>query len=110
MISQYWVGQKPASPLIIEIRNDNGELVDCSAYTTFTVEILDPYNDYLDTLNGSLNTSSKATGRFIWTWPTSASLFDFDGEYLFRFKMTNNNAEDYTSHHTFYVSHFGGTR
>lgn len=107
MISKYWVGQIPATPLVIEIRNDDGELVDLSSYTSFEVQILDPYNDILD-LAGTLDTSNKATGRLIWSWPTGGTIFEFEGEYILRLKMSKSGALDYTSQHTINVSEFGG--
>lgn len=108
MISKYWVGQIPATPLVIEIRNDDGELVDLSSYTTFTVQILDPYNDILD-LNGSLDTSNKDAGRFVWSWPTGGTIFEYPGEYILRLEIAKSGALDYTSQHVLYVSEYGGT-
>lgn len=109
MISQYWVGQIPATPLVIEIKDDEGDAVNLSSYTSFTVELLNPFNDLLETAGGTLDTSNKATGRFIWSWPTTDSLFDDEGEYLLRLKMAKNGALDFTTSHTIVVTEFGGT-
>ena len=107
MISKYWVGQIPATPLVIEIRNDDGELVNLSSYTGFEVQILDPYNDELN-LAGTLDTTNKAIGRLVWSWPTGGTIFEFEGEYILRIKMTKTGALDYTSQHVLYVSEYGG--
>jgi hypothetical protein len=108
MISQYWLGQIPAAPLVIEIKDDEGEAVNLSTYTNFEIELLNPYDYLIDTVDGSLDTSNKGTGRFIWNWPTGESLFDTEGEYLFRLKMKKTNALDYTTSHTINVTGFGG--
>lgn len=110
MISQYWVGQIPGTPLVIEVKDDDGDALNLSSYTNFQVEILNPFNDFLPLAGGSLDTSNKATGRFIWTWPTNDSLFDDEGEYLLRLKISKNGALDYTSTHTIYVSEIGGNQ
>lgn len=109
MISQYWVGQIPAAPLVIEIKDDEGDAVNLSSYTSFTVELLNPFNDLLQTTGGTLDTSNKATGRFIWSWPTNDSLFDDEGEYLLRLRMAKSGALDFTTSHTINVTEFGGT-
>jgi hypothetical protein len=110
MISQYWVGQIPATPLVIEIKDDEGEAVNLSSYTNFEVELLNQDQDLISTQSGSLDTSNKSTGRFIWSWPTNASLFEYRGDYLLRLKITKTGALDFTTSHTIRVSEFGGTR
>jgi hypothetical protein len=110
MISQYWVGQIPAAPLVIEVKDDEGEAVNLSSYSNFEVQLLNHEEDLISTASGSLDTSNKSTGRFIWSWPTNASLFEYEGEYLFRLKITKTGALDYTTSHTIRVSEFGGTR
>ena len=74
MISQYWKDQIPARPLSIQVKDQDGNDMNLSGYTTFTIKMLGSYNEELDLTGSSLNTLNKDIGKFTFTWPTTRSL------------------------------------
>ena len=79
MISQYWVGQIPNRPLSILVKDSEGVNMDLSIYTTIKLKMLGTYNEELDVSGGVLDTNAAVTGKIIYKWPTTKSLFDYPG-------------------------------
>lgn len=108
MISQYWVGQIPARPLSIIVKNEQGLDFDLSQYTTITVKMVGSDNEEIDLTGSSLNTLNKDLGKIIFFWPTDRSLFTQKGDYVFQLKLSGTNKLDFTSTHTIRVRELGG--
>lgn len=109
MISQYWVGQIPARPLSIIVKNEQGLDFDLSQYTTVTAKMLGSDNEEISLTGSSLNTANKDLGKIIFFWPTDRSLFTQKGDYVFQLELGGANKKDFTTTHTLRVREFGGT-
>ncbi len=57
MISQYWIGQIPARPLSILVKNQDGSDFNLSGYTTINVKMLDTDNKEGKDYRGGVCTS-----------------------------------------------------
>ncbi len=110
MISQYWINQIPARPLSIQVKDQDGNDMNLSGYTTFTVKMLGSYNEELDLTGSQLNTTNKDIGQFTFTWPTTRSLFDYAGDYVLQLELTGTGRKDYTTTHTIRVRELGKVR
>lgn len=110
MISQYWINQIPARPLSIQVKDQDGNDMNLSGYTTFTVKMLGSYNEEIDLTGSSLNTLNKDIGQFTFTWPTTRSLFDYAGDYVLQLELTGTGRKDYTTTHTIRVRELGKVR
>jgi hypothetical protein len=108
MISQYWIEQIPTQPLLIEVRNQAGDLIDLTQYTGYGIAILNPDNESVLTPDFSIDNASFVDGRVIIEFPTQYSIFNQTGEYLVRLEFSNSNGVDFTSTHGLNVSEFGG--
>lgn len=107
MISQYWVDQIPARPLAISVKDTYGANQDLSAYTSFSLELLDEYNNSIDLAGSQLDAVNKPDGRLIFYWPTTRTVFERAGDYVLRLKMSSNTAKDFTTVHNIKVREFG---
>lgn len=96
-ISQYWVGQIPRRPLSIVVRDSLGRDLDLSGYTTYSVRIVGSNNEEVDLTGSQLQTAGAKTGRFVFVWPTTKSLFDEPGEYLLQLQMSDSTSRDFTT-------------
>lgn len=110
MISQYWINQIPARPLSIQVKDQDGNDMNLSGYTTFTVKMLGSYNEELDLTGSELNTANKDIGQFTFKWPTTRSLFDYAGDYVLQLELTGTGRKDYTTTHTIRVRELGKVR
>jgi len=108
MISQYWIGQIPTTPLTIDITDQNGNSIDLDQYTGFAVSILDPDNYDVMTPDFGIDTSDGDQGRIVVTFPSGASIFTKTGEYLLRLEFSNSSGIDFTSVYEMPVAEFGG--
>ena len=108
MISQYWIGQKPTQPLLIEIKNQDGELINLTQYTGYGMALLDPDNEGVLTPDFSIVNTAFSSGRVTINFPSQYSVFDKTGEYLLRLEFSKANGVDYTSTHSIQVLEFGG--
>jgi hypothetical protein len=106
--SQYWVGQIPARPIAIDVRDSFGRAVSLNAYTGFNVIVLGSNNEEIDLTGSTLNTAGASTGRFIFRWPTDRSVFEESGEYLLQLELTSPTARDFTTEHNIKVRRLGG--
>lgn len=107
-ISTYYVGQIPARPLAIDVRDSDGRPVNLAGYTGYNVRVLGSDNEDIDLIGSTLNVSQAGTGRFVFRWPSDRSLFDKHGEYLLQMEFTSPTARDFTTEHTIRVRKFGG--
>jgi hypothetical protein len=109
-ISQYWVGQKPAHPITIDVKDSDGRLVDLSGYTDFTVRLVGSDNEDIDTSGVELQTAGAKYGRFVLRWPSTESLFYKPGEYLLQLEFSNDTNVDFTTTHDIRVRQLGGRK
>lgn len=107
-ISQYWVGQIPARPIAIDVRDADGRPVNLSAYTDFQVHVLGSDNEDVDLTGSTLSTSGAAEGRFVFRWPTGRSVFTKSGEYLLQLELGGSGVKDFTTEHHIKVRRLGG--
>jgi hypothetical protein len=107
MISQYWIDQIPARPLSIQVKDQDGNDINLSAYTTIEAVLLGTRNEEISLTGATLNTSGKDLGIIIFEWPTTRSLFDYAGDYVFQLKMSGTGKLDFTTTHTIRVRELG---
>lgn len=110
-ISRFYVGQIPARPMSITVRDPYGGSVDMRQYNSFSVVLLDSDNRRVDLTGGNLSVADAATGRFILTWPKDRSVFTKPGEYVMQLEFrADNGARDFTTEHTIRVRKLGGAK
>ena len=107
MISQYWIDQIPARPLSIQVKDQDGNNANLSAYTTIEAVLLGSLNEEINLSDANLNTSGKDFGTIIFEWPTEYSLFEYPGDYVFQLKMSGTGKLDFTTTHTLRVRELG---
>jgi hypothetical protein len=107
MISQYWVEQIPNRPLSILVKDSEGNNMDLSIYTTIKIKMLGTYNEEIETSGGVLNVNNAVTGKIVYNWPTSKSLFDYPGDYIVQLELSGSGKKDFTSSHTIRVRELG---
>jgi hypothetical protein len=110
MISQYWIDQIPARALSIQVKDQSGNDVNLSGYTTIAVKMLDTNNQEVSLEGSSLNTSAKDAGKIIFIWPTERSLFRYAGDHVLQLELSGTGKKDFTSTHTLRVRELGRTR
>jgi len=108
MISQYWIDQIPARPLSIQVKDQSGADMNLSLYTTIEAVLIGSNNEEIDITGSVLDTSNKAIGIIIFRWPTTKSLFEYPGDYVFQLKLSGTGRLDFTSTHTLRVRKLGG--
>jgi len=107
MISQYWIDQIPARPLSIQVKDQDGNNVNLSPYTTIEAVMIGSRNEDISLTGATLNTSAKDLGTIIFEWPTDRSLFEYPGDYVFQLKMSGTGRLDFTTTHTIRVRELG---
>lgn len=107
MISQYWIDQIPARPLSIQVKDQDGNDLNLSAYTTIEAVLLGSRNEEIALTGATLNTSAKDLGLIKFEWPTDRSLFDYPGDYVFQLKLRGTGKLDFTTTHTLRVRELG---
>lgn len=107
MISQYWIGQIPARPLSIVVKNQDGSDFNLSAYTTITAILLDPDNNEVSLSGATLDSNGKQFGQLRFIYPTARSLFEKRGDYVLQIKLQGSDRLDYTTTHTIRVRELG---
>lgn len=108
MISQYWIGQRPTKPMLISVTDLDGKAIDLSAYTGYTLKVLDPDNYEVSVSDFTINTSQFNLGRVQITFPAARSIFEKTGPYVLRLEFSNSLGLDFTNVYTMNVSEFGG--
>lgn len=107
MISQYWKDQIPARPLSIQVKDQSGNDMNLSGYTSYAVKMLGSNNEELDLTGSELNTLNSDIGKFVFKWPTDRSLFEYSGDYVLQLELTGTGKKDYTTTHTLRVRELG---
>lgn len=108
MITEYEVGQIPARPLSIQIKDDFDNTASLLGYSIYGVELLGSNNEKVDLTGVVVNTESARNGRIVVIWPKDRSLFTKRGEYLLRLVFGDaQGSRDYSTPHTIRVSEFG---
>ena len=110
MISQYWKDQIPARPLSIQVKDQDGNDLDLSGYTSYSIKMLGSYNEELDLTGSQLNTLNSDIGKFTFRWPTDRSLFEYTGDYVLQLELIGTGKKDYTTTHTIRVRELGKVR
>lgn len=109
MITEYEVGQIPAQPLTIAVRDDADGSVNLTVYTTIKVEVLGSDNEKVDLTGVELFTEGARNGNIAVVWPKDRSLFTKHGDYLLRLALYDSEgSRDYTRPQTIRVRRFGG--
>lgn len=104
--TQYYVGDVPALPISIDVRNKTG-LTSLNSWTDFELKMLGSDNEEIDLSGGRLVTEGAGQGSFVFHWPAK-SVFTKTGEYVLQLVMTNEDGRrDSTSFHTIKVSKLG---
>lgn len=109
MIGFYYVGQIPASPMSIEVVDNDGVPVNLSSYTSLQAVMLDPQNNEVDLTGGTLG-AAPGVGRLYYRLPENRSVFDRPGEYVLQLRLANETAVDFTSEFTIRVKSLGGRK
>lgn len=107
-ISQYWVGQIPARPIAIDVRDSDGRQTNLSTYTDFNIILLGSDNEEIDLTGSALTTSQASSGRFVFRWPVGRSVFTKEGEYLLQLELSGPDVRDFTTEHHIKVRRLGG--
>jgi hypothetical protein len=110
MISQYWKDQIPARPLSIQVKDQDGNEMNLSGYTSYAIKMLGSDNETIDLTGSELNTLNADIGKFTFRWPTDRSLFNYSGDYVIQLELTGTGKKDYTSTHTIRVRELGRVR
>ncbi len=87
MISQYWIDQIPARPIVIDIKDSSGAAANLAGYTTITPYLINERNQEVDITGYSLDISQRATGRILFTFPQGRSVFEDPGDYLLQIEL-----------------------
>lgn len=107
-VLQYWVGQIPARPIAIDVRDSSGRVMNLATYTDFRVILLGSDNEEIDLSGSSLTTSGAGTGRFNFRFPPDRSVFTKPGQYLLQLELVGPGARDYTNELNIKVRRLGG--
>lgn len=110
MISQYWINQIPARPLSIQVKDQSGEDINLSQYTTIAAVMLGSNNEEINLTGSTLDSTGKSVGLLIFRWPTTRSLFEYAGDYVLQIKLSGTGKLDFTSTHTLRVRELGSIR
>lgn len=109
MITEYEVGQIPAQPLSLAVRDDYDNVVNLTTYSNITVEVLGSDNEKVDLAGSSLFTEGARNGNVALFWPKGRSVFTKHGEYVLRLALYGSEGTvDFTRDHTIKVRKFGG--
>lgn len=103
-IGPFFVGQVPADPLVITIRDSaTNNAKGLSSYTAASLILVNPEGTSVATSGGSTSLSDVSGGVISYNWPTT-SLFGSPGDYKFQVKLTGDSGiTDYTIPQTFEV-------
>jgi hypothetical protein len=107
MISQYWIGQIPARPLSILVKNQDGSDFNLSGYTTINVKMLDTDNKEVPLTGSSVDSNAKQFGQIRFIFPTDRSLFVKRGDYILQLELVGSGKLDYTTTHVLRVRELG---
>lgn len=110
MIGLYYVGQKPAEPIRVQVLDEDGLVLNLTGYDTVEAILLDSRNKEVD-LTGALIGPSNQQGQFYFNFPKDRSVFARAGEYVLQLKLSRNDGSvDFTSVFTIRVRELGGNK
>jgi hypothetical protein len=110
MISQYWIDQIPARPLSIQVKDQSGNDMNLSGYTTVSARLLGTLNEEISLSGAVINTTNSDIGKITFSFPTDRTLFEYPGDYVFQLVLTGTNKKDFTTTHTIRVRELGRVR
>jgi hypothetical protein len=64
-------------------------------------------NEEVDLTGATLNRAGAASGRFVFEWPRTRSLFNKTGDYVLQLVLATSGAKDMTTVHTIRVNELG---
>lgn len=110
MIGLYYVGQRPAEPIKVQLTDDDGLSLNVAAYDKVEVILLDGQNREVD-MEGALIGPPNTLGQFYFNFPADRSVFENAGEYVLQFKLSKTDGSvDFTSIFTIRVREIGGNK
>jgi len=87
VLGPFYIGQVPADPLVITVRDDEGQPRDLTGYDTISLLMYDDFGVSVDTSAGTVDPIDPAVpSRVIYHWPPT-SLFTAIGEYSLQFAL-----------------------
>lgn len=109
MIGNYYIGQIPVNPLIIQVNDQStGGVLSLGQYDKVEPVMVDERNNLID-LTGYIMSPQGRDGKFTFVFPGDRSVFDDAGDYLLQFKMTTLDGRvDFTNEYTIRVKQLGG--
>lgn len=108
MISQYYLDQIPARPLVIQVKFQDGTNANLLGYDNIKARMIGSNNEEIDLTGSTLVTTLANEGKLTFRWPTTRSLFNYVGDYLLQIELKGTDRRDFTSTHTIRVREFGG--
>lgn len=109
MIGNYYVGQIPVNPIVIQINDQStGSVLSLGQYSKIEPLMVDERNNQVD-MTGVVVGQQGRDGKFLLILPGDRSLFDNPGDYAMQFKMTTDDGRvDFTGEYTIRVNQLGG--
>jgi len=108
MISQYYLEQIPARPLVIQVKYQDGSDANLLGYDTISARMVGSNNEDISLTGSQLITTQAAEGKLTFRWPTDRSLFEYVGDYELQIELKGADRRDFTSTHTIRVRELGG--
>ena len=108
MISQYYLDQIPARPLVIQVKFQDGTNANLLGYDNIKVRMIGSNNEEIDLTGSTVVTTLANEGQITFRWPTTRSLFQYVGDYLLKIELKGSDRRDFTTTHTIRVREFGG--
>lgn len=97
-ILNYQVGQVPLDAVLIQVRNSDNSLKNCTMYDSVDVQVIGTDNEIVDMSNAELVVAQAQVGEFRLRWPARHSIFNKSGVYLLQLVLTTNSGyRDVTS-------------
>lgn len=109
-IGIYEVGQIPSRPLVVSLKDENGQPLNLSPYSTVRFRMRGSNNENIDLSGGDVQIMDRANGRVALHFPKTHSVFNKTGDYVFDVELLGAEARDYTTTGTIRVTRLGGVR
>lgn len=109
-IGIYEVGQIPSRPLVVALKDENGQPLSLSVYDTVRFRMKGSSNEDVDLSLGDVQVMDRVQGRVALHFPKTHSVFTKAGDYVFDLELVGNSARDYTTTGVIRVTKLGGIR
>lgn len=109
-IGVYELGQIPSRPLVVALKDENGQPLNLAPYTTVNFRLKGSNNEDIDLSGGNVQVMDRAGGRVALHFPRTHSVFTKTGDYVFDVELLGAQARDYTTTGTIRVTKLGGVR